>query len=748
MTLQRTLRTALLWTALVAIAAYAVAAEAPLVAIAALPAAFGCWWAAGQPWAPTVPRMFINGVLLLAVGLGLGLATLGGGFNVERVAEMLTALLVVKLFDNRSSRDSAEVLALAVFLAFGAILTSLQLLVGLLLLVFCPLLVWTALLQQVVAAEERAERYQRGLGAERRRRDRGGAGISRGLRRMTGWLTVSASLVAAAVFVLVPRGLAPGFLDVAGDAGGRRTGFSEEVRLGRAGLISESQEIVLDLRVTDGSEGNLGSPNRVYHLRGAVLDAYEDGRWTRDDDRGEGRTRSIQRVQTTGPDNQVGWPQNMPAALVVQEYKLRSEPRKSDLVYSILEPISWRFSERLYLQQDNARHTMRFDENANTLTYRVDSGLLGSRRPDRIATDGAWWRGVDFPSERVRTLTNEILAADGLPTGRRPRTIPEVTAAANAIRQHLLGFSYTLDIQRAEGEPIEWFLFEGQQGHCEYFASAMAAMCRSVGINARVVTGYVAVEFSQGSGWYTVRESNAHAWVEVEHAQHQWRTHDPTPPDDFERIHQPDLDLAGMVRRWIDAIEFFWVDSVVSFDRGSQRRVLGASNDEEPQLAPLRSISDFLQRVRGSGWVGVVQAALAGVIAFCGVIGMAIAAQAFLRRTGVGVARRPRVRALGGAGTLAADLLRALERAGHPKPAWTPMLAHARGIDGGSDSPADGDYPGPRSLVGIVERLYEAHFGGRQIDANEARDLRTSIAEAGGRLRQAARAEPDEPVRS
>ena len=71
-------------------------------------------------------------------------------------------------------------------------------------------------------------------------------------------------------------------------------------------------------------------------------------------------------------------------------------------------------------------------------------------------------------------------------------------------------------------DTIEQFLFDTKRGHCEYFASALAAMCHSVGVQARVITGYVAYEFDPGGQEYIVSESNAHAWVEVRTDDWSW----------------------------------------------------------------------------------------------------------------------------------------------------------------------------------------------------------------------------------
>lgn len=727
MTLQRSLRLALLWMAWLAILIYAVAAGSAIVGILGLPMAWACWWAANQPWAKDVPRLLINGVLMVVLALGLLLASADGRFNVERISEMLAMLLVVKLFDRRSARDAAEVLSLCVFLVFGAILTSLKLSVGLMLLVFCPLLVWAALVQQVVAAEEKARLYRDRIGAPSRRTGTGQT-VGRGLRRMTGGLTLAASMIAVVVFVFIPRGLAPSFLvNLTGGERNTVTGFNDTVELGRAGLISESHQKVLDLRVSDAQGGNMGGPGRIYYLRGAVLDNYEQGRWTRGQTQGPGRER-----YQTDAAGRLGDPPSG-YAVIRQDATLREKPTRGSLLFAIQAPVAWEFGEQIRVGYDRQRGILRLEEDAKNLSYTVYSRVPGARAAGELSAETIpSARLADFPSEAVRSLTVGLLEAQGLSGQRVPRTPTEIAAATRVIKDYLETFTYTLDILRARGDPIEWFL-DHKEGHCEYFASAMAAMCRSVGINARVVTGYLAVEYNDASGQYTVRESNAHAWVEVEHALGQWRPHDPTPSTDLQRVHAPSGSLLATARRWIDAVEFFWVDSVVAFDRGSQRRVLGSQDSaEDPPMAALEAISAWIQRIRASGWVGLLQAVLAGAIAFVGVLIITMTAQAYFRRLGIGGGTGPRVRILAGTRDVGEHLLRTLHKAGHPKPPWKPLLAHVQ------DVPTDNVL-----FSDVVRRLYAARFGTSPLSPEEAQTLRRTISQAGRALASHDRSRPE-----
>ena len=76
---------------------------------------------------------------------------------------------------------------------------------------------------------------------------------------------------------------------------------------------------------------------------------------------------------------------------------------------------------------------------------------------------------------------------------------------------------------------LEDFLFRTRRGHCEFFATAMVVMLRSQGIPARFVTGFLGGEENAFEGYYVVRQSNAHAWVEAWFPDRGWQVFDPTP---------------------------------------------------------------------------------------------------------------------------------------------------------------------------------------------------------------------------
>src|SRR5215204_3158510 len=95
-------------------------------------------------------------------------------------------------------------------------------------------------------------------------------------------------------------------------------------------------------------------------------------------------------------------------------------------------------------------------------------------------------------------------------------------------------YPYDLSIppQGEDMDAVEYFLFEQKRGYCEQFSSSLAVMARSLGIPARVATGYAPGEYNPFTGFYEVRASDAHAWVEVYFPGYGWSTFDPTPSFD------------------------------------------------------------------------------------------------------------------------------------------------------------------------------------------------------------------------
>ena len=79
---------------------------------------------------------------------------------------------------------------------------------------------------------------------------------------------------------------------------------------------------------------------------------------------------------------------------------------------------------------------------------------------------------------------------------------------------------------------VDFLLFESQRGYCNGYASAMVVMARSVGIPARLASGYAEGEYDAERGVFRVRENNAHSWPEIYFPGHGWVEFEPTVSED------------------------------------------------------------------------------------------------------------------------------------------------------------------------------------------------------------------------
>lgn len=125
----------------------------------------------------------------------------------------------------------------------------------------------------------------------------------------------------------------------------------------------------------------------------------------------------------------------------------------------------------------------------------------------------------DF-SEKITSLA-EDLAFDS--KTRIEKAITITNYLRNAFR-----YKDTVKIPKGK-DPIEWFLFEGREGFCNYFATADVLMLRSIGIPARMVVGYAEGERILENDEFLVKIKDNHSWVEAFFPGSGWIILEPTP---------------------------------------------------------------------------------------------------------------------------------------------------------------------------------------------------------------------------
>ncbi|HVE91741.1 MAG TPA: transglutaminase domain-containing protein, partial [Actinomycetota bacterium] len=77
-------------------------------------------------------------------------------------------------------------------------------------------------------------------------------------------------------------------------------------------------------------------------------------------------------------------------------------------------------------------------------------------------------------------------------------------------------------------DPVDVFVFDRHEGFCEQIAATMSLMLRASGVPSRIATGFGEGERNPFTGYWEVKNSDAHAWVEVFYPDQGWIPYDPT----------------------------------------------------------------------------------------------------------------------------------------------------------------------------------------------------------------------------
>jgi len=716
-----------------AIVSYGVAEQSVLLGATAL-AVWGAAWpiSLGSQGRP-LPRMVIGLLVLGATALML-LRLIEAPHNlVSIVSQYLLWMQLIKMFDRVGLRDEAQLLAMSMALVIGATLTSNRLLLGMCLLVYGPMALWTAAQLQMRAGRLRDEERRREAGAPPARPPAGPAhpaAAARALRRLIAAAVVVIVAMTTVGFVVLPRMRQSEVSSELLTASSSTTGFNDEVALGQEGVISESDQAVMDVvisRRVDGDPVGLGL-TRLY-LRGAALDIYENGAWRSQSD------RSTSTSTISSDETRRLW--RVEEASTVYEMRAEFINRSTSQIFSMANPISIAFDRSVRLRIDRRDQTMAA-ETDGLLTYTV------SASPDGVITDR---RAISrrlpaqFEEGSIRDEAGRLMEEFGLQRDPEQRFTDQDEAIARAFEEHLRRrcvYTTNMAPTRDGEDPIEMFLFRTQAGHCEYFASSMTAMLRSMGMDARVVTGYVVDAERLAAERFTVRENDAHAWVEAQVAPGVWKTFDPSPPAQVDALRSNPTGIAAIYRSVKETMQDLWARRVIGYNHDAQTEALGGfSLPVEERLRG--TISRLGRGLRASPLNALVSALLSGVIVFVVTAASAYAGRAGWRRFRVWLrVRREAIRAAGDDDQARRRIEQAafyhrasgrLRRVGLGRPEWMTPMTHARRLRDIDDALSD-------AVAALAELYYAARFGGRWLSAEEREQADARLAAMDARLRE------------
>ncbi|OYP36996.1 DUF3488 and DUF4129 domain-containing transglutaminase family protein [Rhodopirellula sp. MGV] len=447
--------------------------------------------------------------------------------------------------------------------------------------------------------------------------------------------TPAICLVMLTFFYLLPRRIVPTRSSLSGPA---MVGFDDEIRLEQLGQVMQNSARALKVQLTNA---DTGAPYELQHglyLRGKVLERYDV-----DYSRGQPIAKW---VSSTSPPRVLS---RLPAGYVPAdraqrlrydkvEVEITCESMSRPALFAVAPYYSDELNPEILHAVD--RWTLTRDTDSPpfpALTYRFFTnsfykGVQAELTPRPIRTSTTYNRSGlpysfgnaerdDYYSREFRQYQRQLLTfdRDRLPSAERLaeqilETIPDQERVASRIAKEFAyylatdpQFQYTLDLSAKvlpNVDPIEQFLATDRRGHCQYFASALALMLRSVGIPSRVIVGYRSDEFNKIGGYYIARQQHAHAWVEAlvegkefpqaaipagsKPSRWYWLRLDPTPAASLFQQQQDRQGAQGLM----NLANNIWEDYVVDMNRNRQNDAI----QQAAQYQQMKSTYDTFWR--------------------------------------------------------------------------------------------------------------------------------------------------------
>jgi transglutaminase-like putative cysteine protease len=507
--------------------------------------------------APLPSRWAVAGVLLIAALLTLW--TERSLFGKEAGVTMLVVLMSLKTLELRARRDALVVF----FLGFFVVLTNFLYSQSLVTAAAMLLSVWGLMTALVLAHMP----------------------VGRPTLRQAGGLAARAAALGTplmvALFLLFPR-IGP-LWGVPQDAIGK-TGLSGSMQMGALAEIANDDEIAFRVRF----DGPVPPPEAMY-FRGPVLSRFDGREWTRVPGTSPMPPRQRSEIQLLG--RPLRYEMTLEPNRLALLPLLELTPDRVDAAPSIEGLNAWQRSDLQWQTERPVAERLRF-----------------------AAT--AWPAHRHGPREMTIALRDHV----ALPPDHNPRTLAwaaalrrqpglaeaDPRALVAAVLKHLRtgDYLYTLEPGTYGKHAVDEFWFDRRLGFCEHFAASMVVVLRAMDVPSRVVTGYQGTDPRPVDGYYIVRQSHAHAWVEFWQPGEGWIRVDPTAAVSPDRVSRgtslvprqglvadalgsvsPQL-LAGL-RNLLEAANNRWNQWVMNYSRSQQFSLLESLGVEAPSWQDL-----------------------------------------------------------------------------------------------------------------------------------------------------------------
>jgi len=381
-------------------------------------------------------------------------------------------------------------------------------------------------------------------------------------------MTLGALATGAVIFVSFPR-FSVGYLGGLNFNPTLISGFTDNVELGRIGEIKLQTAVVMRTRLDVPRDA---IPNLRW--RGISLTTFDGHRWyTPEHDN-----------HPVMPDSS-GWyrlsSSHSPEAgrsFRAVYYKVILEPMATDSLFVLAHPVALfgafgrdtgnplRDAPTRYLLVDQTNSLFRHENTFSKFQYEgralvpvVSPEILRKASSEYPLNIRETYLQLPELDPEIPKLAREITRRSATPFDK-----------SEAIELYLrTRFGYTLtQPDPPPKDPLAYFLLHRRAGHCEYFATAMTVMVRSLGIPARYINGFLLGEYNDVADSYIVRGSDAHSWVEVYFPEYGWIPFDPTPPAGS----KPQFSLGRLAYYW-DWFEMAWSEWVINYSQTQQARL-------------------------------------------------------------------------------------------------------------------------------------------------------------------------------
>ncbi len=323
--------------------------------------------------------------------------------------------------------------------------------------------------------------------------------------RTAGWMTMLGAPIMVVLFVLFPR-VAP-LWGMPGDAMVGRSGLSDRMEVGTIAELALDDSIAFRVRFTGRPP-----PQSTMYFRGPVLSRFDGRRWepAQPEFRQPPRLEANLQVEGDAVDYEVTLEASQRPWLMVLE-AASERPRLVGVNAAMTPDLQWLADRPL---TELTRYTVRSYPQFRHGPTRMNNALTAMAQ---LPLDS---------NPRTRVLANQLreqVRAQGAnPTDGQTL----INAALERLRTG--GYTYTLEPGVYGTHTADEFWLDRKTGFCEHIASSFVVLMRALDLPARVVTGYQGGLVNSVDGYWTIRQSDAHAWAEVWLSGQGWVRVDPT----------------------------------------------------------------------------------------------------------------------------------------------------------------------------------------------------------------------------